>query len=526
VNAEEPLVFVTVGTDYHAFDRLVSWVDRWLAEEAPQSVRCVVQHGTSGPPSRAEGHEYLDHAKLQDLMAEAAVVVCHGGPATIVGARQSGHLPIVVPRDSSRGEHVDRHQLHFTRRLAEQGLVACCESEDDFRATLRHALETPGDFRVATAQQMAAGDVAVSATVERVGRLVDELLARRSRPAPPAAPARRIRRLRPRADGAAHLPGQRSLGAGTAPEDSEPGDWPAVTVVVPTRDRPDFLRTALASILDQDYPGLLHCLVVFDGTEPDQSLVTAHDGRSVSVMTNQRTPGLAGARNSGILAVATELVAFCDDDDAWLPGKLRRQVAALLADPQASLVSCGIRVAYDGRSVDRILQAAQIELADLLRSRLTELHPSTFVMRTAAVRHGFGLVDEEIPGSYGEDYEFLLRAARKGPIANVPDVLVQVLWHKKSYFASRWETIATALTWLLDRYPEFRTEPRGHARVAGQVAFAEAAQGHRAAAVRWAARTLRANPSEPRAYLALTVASGAVRADSVLRQLHRRGRGL
>jgi glycosyltransferase involved in cell wall biosynthesis len=244
------------------------------------------------------------------------------------------------------------------------------------------------------------------------------------------------------------------------------------------------------------------------------------------VMTNHRTSGLAGARNSGILATDSELVAFCDDDDSWLPGKLRRQVQALLADPSASLVACGIRVAYDDRTVDRLLSSRSIGLHDLLRSRLTELHPSTFVMRTEAVRDGFGLVDEQIPGSYGEDYEFLLRAAKHGTIANVPEVLVNVLWHKKSYFSSRWETISTALTWLLDRYPEFRTVPRGHARVAGQVAFAEAASGHRVAAVRWATRTLRSNPREPRAYLALTVATGAVKADQVLRQLHRRGRGL
>ncbi len=46
--------------------------------------------------------------------------------------------------------------------------------------------------------------------------------------------------------------------------------------------------------------------------------------RSVQVITNTRTPGLAGARNSGIMAPSGELVAFCDDDDEWLQGKVRR----------------------------------------------------------------------------------------------------------------------------------------------------------------------------------------------------------
>ncbi len=48
----------------------------------------------------------------------------------------------------------------------------------------------------------------------------------------------------------------------------------------------------------------------------------------VEAIANTREPGLAGARNSGILALDTDLVAFCDDDDQWLPGKLAAQVKA------------------------------------------------------------------------------------------------------------------------------------------------------------------------------------------------------
>jgi hypothetical protein len=157
---------------------------------------------------------------------------------------------------------------------------------------------------------------------------------------------------------------------------------------------------------------------------------------------------------------------------------------------------------------------------------MTELHPSTFLMRREAVVNGFGLVDEEIPGSYAEDYEFLLRAARRTPLVNLPTPYVLVRWHKRSYFAQRWETISTALQWLLGRYPEFATVPAGEARVAGQIAFAHAAMGKRRDAMRWARRTIARNPREPRAYLALAVASRAVNPDRLLRTLHKRGRGI
>jgi glycosyltransferase involved in cell wall biosynthesis len=303
-------------------------------------------------------------------------------------------------------------------------------------------------------------------------------------------------------------------------------DLPDVDVIVPTRDRPDLLRETIDAILAQDYPGRVRVIVVFDQSEPDLSLAVNDAQRPVLVITNDRRPGLAGGRNTGLLAADAELVAFCDDDDAWLPGKLAAQVSMLQSEPNAALVCCGIRIAYDETFVDRVLPKTRIELRDLLRDRLTELHPSSFLMRRAAVVDGFGLVSEEIPGSFGEDYEFLLRAARTGPVLTVPMVGVVIRWHKKSYFTSRWETMAQGLTWLLESYPEFATVPAGKARVSGQVAFARAAGGERKLAVRWAGRTVRRNPLEPRAYLALAVASGAVKPDAVVRQLHSRGRGI
>ncbi|HEU5110211.1 MAG TPA: glycosyltransferase family A protein [Micromonosporaceae bacterium] len=307
------------------------------------------------------------------------------------------------------------------------------------------------------------------------------------------------------------------------------GTLPSVTAVVPTRDRPELLRAALDAILGQEYDGPIEAVVVYDQSEPDRSLEklgTGDEHRRVRVISNTRTPGLAGGRNTGILAATGELVAFCDDDDEWLPGKLAAQVAALTAEPGAEFVSCGIRVSYDDRTVDRPLALTRVTLAALLRDRMTELHPSTFLMRRDAVVDGFGLVDEEIPGSYAEDYEFLLRAARRTPLVNLPTPYVLVRWHKRSYFAQRWDTISTALQWLLRRYPEFATVPAGEARVAGQIAFAHAAMGKRRDAMRWARRTLARNPREPRAYLALAVASRAVNPDRLLRTLHKRGRGI
>ena len=118
---------------------------------------------------------------------------------------------------------------------------------------------------------------------------------------------------------------------------NQPGDdiadgptspWPTVGVVVPTRDRPEFLRRALAAIWDQDYPGRIDVIVVYDGEESDNSVCREAPGRRIRVTTNRRSPGLAGARNTGIDKLPTELVAFCDDDDLWNSANSRLRRAA------------------------------------------------------------------------------------------------------------------------------------------------------------------------------------------------------
>jgi glycosyltransferase involved in cell wall biosynthesis len=303
-------------------------------------------------------------------------------------------------------------------------------------------------------------------------------------------------------------------------------DTPPVSVVVPTRDRPELLRRAVAAILGQTYPGSVECVVVFDQSDPDLPWPEPPAGRGLRLIRNQRTPGLAGARNSGILAATGELVAFCDDDDEWLPEKLARQVARLLATPSASAATTGILVRYQDRTTTRLAPTVMVTHRQLLRSRLTELHPSTVLARRDLVLDTIGLVDEQIPGSYAEDYEWLLRASRHGPVLAVPEPLAVIHWHQSSFFADRWRTIIAALTYLVDKHHDFRQEPSGLARIYGQIAFAHAALGERRPARRWARRTLSLDRRERRAYLAIAISLGLVSAKNVVRLAHAAGKGI
>lgn len=119
-----------VGTDHHPFDRLVGWTDR-AARQYPQH-RFVVQHGDSRAPVAAEGHAFLAQDQIRQLLDGAVCVVCHGGPGTLMDARDLGHVPICVPRDPGLGEHVDGHQQRFARLMDHAGVVDLVETVEGF----------------------------------------------------------------------------------------------------------------------------------------------------------------------------------------------------------------------------------------------------------------------------------------------------------------------------------------------------------------------------------------------------------
>ncbi len=309
---------------------------------------------------------------------------------------------------------------------------------------------------------------------------------------------------------------------------------PTVGVVIPTHQRPELLRLALAAVLGQQYPGRIKVVIVYDGAEPDPGLVRAN--RQVTVLTNTRARGLAGARNTGIRALChgenpVDLIAFCDDDDQWLPGKLAAQVAALRAHPGSEFVTSAIEVEYEEQLHPRLAGTDVVVLDDLLRSRMAMLHASTFLIRRTAIfgvgrDPGIGLVAEDAPGSQNEDYDLLLRAARRRPICHVDVPLVRVLWGRSSFFTYQYKTKIASLEWMLSRHPELADCRPGAARMYGQLACWHAAAGQRRSAARWAGRSLRCRWREPRAAIALAAAARLVSVEWVLTTLHRRGRGI
>jgi glycosyltransferase involved in cell wall biosynthesis len=243
------------------------------------------------------------------------------------------------------------------------------------------------------------------------------------------------------------------------------------------------------------------------------------------VLTNWRAAGLAGARNTGIMALDTELVAFCDDDDVWHPEKLRKQVDAL---GKGLFATCSIEVEFQERVHPRLAGCTEVTIDQLARSRMAMLHSSSFLARrTQLLKDGaIGPVAEDAPGSQNEDWDLLIRAARLAPIVHVDEPLVRVLWGRTSFYANEYSTKISSLRWMMARHPEIAGCPPGAARVYGQLACWSVAAGDRKNAWRWTKQTVKANWREPRAVIALAALTRVTSVERVLGTLHKRGHGI
>jgi UDP-N-acetylglucosamine transferase subunit ALG13 len=175
VNGHQPVaaevqVLVTVGTDHHPFDRLIHWVNDWLGTHPQHIPGFFLQSGSTAVAPVCAGARSVDVQRLDQLLDGADVIVCHGGPASIAAAWARDLLPIVVPRRPELGEHVDDHQVIFSRKVAELGRIRLVQTQAEFGHVLTEVIRDPSRLR----RTVPVGDV--SAAVGRFAELVDRLV--------------------------------------------------------------------------------------------------------------------------------------------------------------------------------------------------------------------------------------------------------------------------------------------------------------------------------------------------------------
>lgn len=114
------MIFVTVGTHEQPFNRLIQKVDE-LKRDGVITEEVIMQTGFSTyEPKNCQWGKLIPYQQMVKNVADARIVITHGGPASFIMPLQIGKIPIVVPRQHQYDEHVNDHQVEFARNVAER----------------------------------------------------------------------------------------------------------------------------------------------------------------------------------------------------------------------------------------------------------------------------------------------------------------------------------------------------------------------------------------------------------------------
>jgi glycosyltransferase involved in cell wall biosynthesis len=194
-----------------------------------------------------------------------------------------------------------------------------------------------------------------------------------------------------------------------------------VSVIIPTRDRPELVVRAVRSALAQTYANQ-EIVVVDDGSAVPLVLPPdlAGDARVRTVRLGSPS-GAGRARNAGVQASKGTLLAFLDDDDRWRPTKVERQVQVLADhDGDAAAVETGYELWDGSRLVERYVPDPDRDLSvELLAQPL--MQPSTVLIR----RHAFADLGGFDPTLLRvQDWDLWVRFADAYTAVALPEVLV------------------------------------------------------------------------------------------------------
>lgn len=209
---------------------------------------------------------------------------------------------------------------------------------------------------------------------------------------------------------------------------------PLVSVIIPTHNRADFLRKAVASVVAQTYRPI-EIVVVDDGSvDPVRREWFKVEWKDVSLFIhrNEVGKGAGAARNAGILKSKGTFIAFLDDDDRWMPEKLGVQMDALNKHKSLQIrgVFCQMIVEDEyGKEIRRTSLPSSMET---IRQSMIYGDGHILLQTILVERDVFrnvGFFDEGMPSF--EDRQWLLRYLSSFEMILVDIYLVRIREHSK-----------------------------------------------------------------------------------------------
>ena len=117
------MIFVTVGTHYQGFERLIKAVDE-LTGKGEIKENVIIQIGYSDyTPKNCKWFRFVDPEDFVEFCKKSNIVITHAGIGSIIIPLKIKKPVIVVPRYKKFNEHTDDHQLQITKELEKEGKI-------------------------------------------------------------------------------------------------------------------------------------------------------------------------------------------------------------------------------------------------------------------------------------------------------------------------------------------------------------------------------------------------------------------
>ncbi len=282
-------------------------------------------------------------------------------------------------------------------------------------------------------------------------------------------------------------------------------DLPRVCVIIPTYNNPAMLLQALESVVAQDYRDY-ELVIVDDGSGPQTRAALEPYMNRIRYI-RQENAGPSAARNRGIRESSSELVAFLDSDDLWLPEKLTVQVEFMDAHPEFGLTYHALEYFTEEGVVN--LPAGDKPVGDVLArlfKRIFLVPTAVMCRRECFEKAGFFPEDMRL----AEDYDFLLRMAVHYQFGCIEQVLGRYRFHESN--KSKESPIGQFIEKMIAR-ERIYTDPAAAGRIPKRLYHREIAsvtfklakmfltKGEVAKAREMIAKSIRHRPVEPRRWL-------------------------
>jgi glycosyltransferase involved in cell wall biosynthesis len=187
---------------------------------------------------------------------------------------------------------------------------------------------------------------------------------------------------------------------------------PQVSVIIPTYNQAQYLAEAIESVLGQTYRDF-EIIVVDDGSTDKTPEIAKRFGNAVRYI-RQENQGLAGARNTGIMATCSNFVSLLDSDDTWMPTYLEEIMATVAQYPEATVFYCYAEcMDASGCTLPQVLGGPVVPSDAMYHTllRANFLIPSTITLRRSVIVAA-GLFDETFRRL--QDWELWIRLLKEG----------------------------------------------------------------------------------------------------------------